>query len=151
MRADLAREARPTGHLYRFHGFSFVSRANRPTDAVFLKGPVAEERYARRSGSRPTSETNQTKNLSIDRMILMPTYQFALRSHCSRRNEASRLKDESTVIRQNMRLIEIAVLFVMSFSGCATSKKFLIFFKCIPACIIVRYKPRYFMIQDICE
>lgn len=28
---------------------------------------------------------------------MMPTYQFALRSHCSRRDEASRIKDESAI------------------------------------------------------
>lgn len=48
--------------------------------------------------------------ISIDRTILMPTYQFALRSHCSRRDEASRIKDESAIARQNARLIGIEVL-----------------------------------------
>lgn len=60
------------------------------------------------------TETERPKligpKISIDRTILMPTYQFALRAHCSRRDEVSRIKDESAIARQNARLIEIEVL-----------------------------------------
>jgi len=87
---------------------SFHTRIAQHRRGVF-ESPVVEKRYASSIGISGNVR-NQSNRKSPDRqndIILM--YQFALYSHCSAGREA-KLKNEPIVIRQNMRLIKIAVL-----------------------------------------